>query len=203
MHEYHPNHQQSGLKWFGDDKCEETGNGLRENKDWIISFAEPQPECLCQHQLPPFPPAASGAPRVPGHTGTWQVSLFSFTVVLFSPELLSVLESCKLSVAVDLCLNFCSQFTGFLLLWGWLMVVLIPVFWMVIHSQPWPLWWPSGSPLVTPTSAPEIWKTSFLWQPKNNLSVTGAWKGTRQAPLFYRYWPGEKANKESFLEIWG
>lgn len=54
----------------------------------------------------------------PEHAGTWRATLLSFTVFLFSPELLSLLESNESSVAVDLCLNFCSQLSGFLLLWG-------------------------------------------------------------------------------------
>lgn len=40
----------------------------------------------------------------------------SFTVFLFSPELVSLLESNEPSEAGDLCFNFCSQLAGSLLL---------------------------------------------------------------------------------------
>lgn len=64
------------------------------------------------------PPAAADAPHAPEQAGVWRVLLFSFTVFLFSPELLSLLESHESSVAVGLCFNFCSQLAGFLLLGG-------------------------------------------------------------------------------------
>lgn len=71
----------------------------------VVAFPQ-LPLMLCTHVL-----------CVLEHSGVWQVLLFSFTVFLFSPESL-LLESSDSSVAVDFCFNFCSQFTGFLLLWA-------------------------------------------------------------------------------------
>lgn len=131
------------------------------------------------------PPAASDTPCRPEHGGGSGGAALcsSFTLFLFSPELVSLLESNEPSEAGDLCFNFCSQLAGSLLLLADLLLFRFLFFWMVIHSQHWPLWWPSGSPLLTRTSAPEIWKMSFLWQPKNKLSVTEAWKRNHHDPL--------------------
>lgn len=124
------------------------------------------------------PPAASDALCGPEHAAGGGegrgVLLFSFTVFFFSAEFVSLLESSESSVAGDLCLNFCSQRTGFLLLEAELLLFPFPFSeWFFIPSAG--LWWPSASPLVTRTFAPEIWKMSFLWKPKNKLSVTEAW----------------------------
>lgn len=72
------------------------------------------PLMLCTHAL-----------CVLEHSGVWQVLLFSFTVFLVSPESPS-LESSDSSVAVDFCFNFCSQLTGFLLLWADLLLFWFP-----------------------------------------------------------------------------
>lgn len=185
MNKNHPN-LQSGLRLLGDDNREETGNGLSWIKDNIISLAEPQPgasaDISCRFPSGPCRPARTWA--------CWRLAslLFGVTVFLFRPELLSLLESIKLSVTVDLCFNFCSQPAGSLLLWGRFMVVLVPFFWMNAYLSP---ALASGSPLATRTSAPEIWKTSFLWQPEKSLSVTEACKGN-QPPLSHRYWAGKE-----------
>lgn len=65
------------------------------------------------------PPAASDTPpHRPEHGGgSGGAALYSnFTVFLFSPELVSLLESSEPSEAGDLCFNFGSQLSGSLLL---------------------------------------------------------------------------------------
>lgn len=92
-----------------------------QKEDNIVSFSGPQPEHLGLPSVAASPQLpltlCTHTVRVLEHSGVWQVLLFSFTVFLFSPKS-ALLESSDSNVAADFCLNFCSQLTGFLLLWA-------------------------------------------------------------------------------------
>ena len=78
------------------------------------------------------PPAASDTPRRPEHGGGSRgAALYSnFTVFLFSPELVSLLESSEPSEAGDLCFNFGSQLAG-----SFLLLADLLLFWFLFFSE--------------------------------------------------------------------
>lgn len=86
--------------------CSICGATARASQRW-------QPQHLCQLHLPVSDLHVHG-PRAPGHAAEWWVFLSSFSVFLFSPELLSLWESNRSSVVVILCYNFCTQLAGIL-----------------------------------------------------------------------------------------
>lgn len=133
-----------------------------------------------------FSPAASDAYthalHAPELAGVWQVLLFSFTIFLFSSEWLSLLESSESSVTVDLHFNFCSQLEASC--YFGLIYCCFDSFFLNGRSFPalaslMAIWFSFGHSNICPRDL----ENELPLQPKNNLSVTKAWKGNGHTPV--------------------